>query len=223
MKKPYKGTLHQIIETDSFLQYEKDCRKCSEGWQEVLPASISPEVRYASDKSLYVEVFFQSKHNHGVAFNEKHLIELLIKNYKRAKHPVFALYRDYLKKKSKSLARLDSKDKIEFNDVNQVIDENELNKILESLEKISGSHNYLTRRNNQICLKGKNQAYAFIHRLGTIGRFKVNFEENKSEIAKLFLSYYNIPIGNSPDPFQNMRKIQEVSVKTRNFFEDNID
>ncbi|MGZ3863814.1 MAG: hypothetical protein ACXVPN_01725 [Bacteroidia bacterium] len=90
--------LREIIKSDSFKVYEEDQRKYLEGWQFFEPADLSPENRYASDKEAYVNTYYKTKHLHGLPFDENMLLEKLISNLRKAKHPVFIEYRKYLKR-----------------------------------------------------------------------------------------------------------------------------
>lgn len=92
----FENKLMKTLGTDSYRYFEKDAFKCLEDWQYYEPISIAFEDRYDLDKEAYLKTFFDPEHLHDVPFDEKILIERLIKNLKPAKHPVFIDYKKYL-------------------------------------------------------------------------------------------------------------------------------
>jgi hypothetical protein len=95
--------LEKMLKSGSYQDWEHDKKKCLEGWQYLEPAAIRFEDRYDLDKEAYIKQYFDPAHYHEIKFNESLLLERLIKNLQRAKHPVFIEYRMFLEKQLEAL------------------------------------------------------------------------------------------------------------------------
>jgi len=90
--------LGKMFASDDYKIFMKDCRKCLERWQYYEPASYPVEERYELDKEAYIQTFFnpELKYRRSIEYDERILLERLIKNLKPAKHPYFITYRNIL-------------------------------------------------------------------------------------------------------------------------------
>ena len=91
------------MDTYDYEQYTQDQLNCLEKWQSRELASLEPLDRYNFDMADYKTNFFGTAHIHEAHFDERNFLKLMIRNLKKAKHPVFVDYRKFLKNKEKEL------------------------------------------------------------------------------------------------------------------------
>lgn len=88
--------LMQTFASDSYKYYMADMSKCFEGWQYYQPVWMENDNRFDYDREAYLKTFFDPAHSHDTPYSETALLERLINNLEKAKHPVFKDYKQYL-------------------------------------------------------------------------------------------------------------------------------
>ncbi len=109
--------LPKALASDSYQYFKRDITNCLEDWQYAEPASKSYPVRFDLDKEAYINTFFDPVHRHKAQYDEKILIERLIRNLSKATHPYFEGYRLYLEKRLSEAGGAENKATVETNNV----------------------------------------------------------------------------------------------------------
>lgn len=95
-KKVFLNKIQEMLDSPSYSIYEQDKINCLEGWQYSEPAYLSVENRYELDVEAYKDTFHSKSHDIGIGFDERLLLEKLIINLSKARHPTFIVYRKFL-------------------------------------------------------------------------------------------------------------------------------